>query len=84
MASHYRKSLPSADAALASEVFDRFCTASTMKTILGHFRHLCEILRIKPTNFPQFYPKLKVSISNILIYIDINLYVLIIFFSFKN
>lgn len=67
MATHYRKSLPSADAALASEVFDRFCTASTMKTILGHFRHLCEILRIKPTNFPQFYPKLKVSISNILL-----------------
>ncbi|XP_022161142.1 F-actin-methionine sulfoxide oxidase Mical isoform X2 [Myzus persicae] len=59
MALHYRKTLPSADAALASEVFDRFCTASTMKTILGHFRHLCEILCIKPTNFPQFYPKLK-------------------------
>lgn len=63
MASHYRKTLPSADAALASEVFDRFCTASTMKTILGHFRHLCEILCIKPTNFPQFYPKLKVSFN---------------------
>ncbi|XP_025414741.1 F-actin-monooxygenase Mical isoform X3 [Sipha flava] len=64
MASHYRKTLPSADAALASEVFDRFCTASTMKTILGHFRHLCEILRIKPTNFPQFYPKLKTMLCS--------------------
>lgn len=61
MALHYRKTLPSSDAALASEVFDRFCTATTMKTILGHFRHLCDLLRIKPTNFPQFYPKLKVS-----------------------
>jgi len=67
MASHYRKTLPSPDAALASEVFDRFCTASSMKTILGHFRHLCEILRIKPTNFPQFYPKLKVRLHFILI-----------------
>ncbi|VVC28632.1 Hypothetical protein CINCED_3A006155 [Cinara cedri] len=64
MASHYRKTLPSADAALASDVFDRFCTATTMKTILGHFRHLCEILRIKPTNFPQFYPKLKAMLCS--------------------
>ncbi|XP_050425009.1 F-actin-monooxygenase Mical isoform X2 [Adelges cooleyi] len=64
MASHYRKSLPTADAALASDIFDRFCTASTMKTILGHFRHLCEILRIKPTNFPQFYPKLRTMLCS--------------------
>ncbi|XP_050523688.1 F-actin-monooxygenase Mical isoform X2 [Daktulosphaira vitifoliae] len=64
MASHYRKSLPSADVALASDIFDRFCTATTMKTILGHFRHLCEILRIKPTNFPQFYPKLRTMLCS--------------------
>ena len=47
-------------AALASEVFDHFCHhANTLKSILRSFRYLCEILRLKPTEFPCFYPKLK-------------------------
>ncbi|XP_046391004.1 F-actin-monooxygenase MICAL3 isoform X2 [Ischnura elegans] len=45
--------------ALASEVFDRFCAANTLRTILSLHRHLCDLLRIKPTNFPQFYPKIR-------------------------
>nr|CAD7567614.1 unnamed protein product [Timema californicum] len=54
-----RKEPLSEELALASDVFDKFCNAPTLKLILGHHRHLCELLRIKPTHFPNFYPKLK-------------------------
>ncbi|XP_065351605.1 F-actin-monooxygenase Mical isoform X2 [Cloeon dipterum] len=52
-----RKSSP--DAALASDVFDQFCSASTLKTVLTLHRHLCELLRLRPAPFPHFYPQLK-------------------------
>lgn len=51
--------MASPEVAMAGEVFDQFCNATTLKSILGHFRHLCDLLKIKPTNFHQFYPKLK-------------------------
>lgn len=54
-----RKQMVSPEVAMAAEVFDQFCNAATLKSILGHFRHLCDLLKIKPTNFHQFYPKLK-------------------------
>nr|CAD7604914.1 unnamed protein product [Timema genevievae] len=54
-----RKEPLSEDLALASDVFDKFCNAPTLKLILGHYRHMCELLSIKPTHFPNFYPKLK-------------------------
>lgn len=54
-----RKQMVSPEIAMASEVFDQFCNATTLKSILGHFRHLCDLLKIKPTNVSQFYPKLK-------------------------
>ncbi|KAL2744346.1 F-actin-monooxygenase mical2b isoform X1 [Vespula maculifrons] len=49
----------SPEAAIAGEVFDQFCNATTLKSILGHYRHLCELLKIKPNTINQFYPKLK-------------------------
>ncbi|XP_034941558.1 F-actin-monooxygenase Mical [Chelonus insularis] len=49
----------SPEVAMASEVFDLFCNATTLKTILGHFRHLCDLLNMRPNTFPQFYPKFK-------------------------
>ncbi|XP_012255532.2 F-actin-monooxygenase Mical isoform X2 [Athalia rosae] len=54
-----RKQIASPEIALANEVFDQFCNASTLKSILGHFRHLCDLLKLKPNNINQFYPKLK-------------------------
>ncbi|KAF7988560.1 hypothetical protein HCN44_001133 [Aphidius gifuensis] len=55
-----RKQTPlSPEVALANDVFDQFCNASTLKSILGHFRHLCELLNMRPNTFPQFYPKFK-------------------------
>ncbi|XP_057333718.1 protein-methionine sulfoxide oxidase mical3a isoform X7 [Microplitis mediator] len=55
-----RKALvASPEVAMASEVFDLFCNAATLKSILGHFRHLCDLLNMRPNAFPQFYPKFK-------------------------
>lgn len=50
----------SPESALASDIFDKFCSANTLKSILAHYRQLCSVLRIKPTHFPDFYPRLKV------------------------
>ncbi|XP_046822760.1 F-actin-monooxygenase Mical isoform X1 [Vespa crabro] len=55
----YQTTANSPEAAIASEVFDQFCNATTLKSILGHYRHLCELLKIKPNTINQFYPKLK-------------------------
>ncbi|XP_046997628.1 F-actin-monooxygenase Mical isoform X1 [Schistocerca americana] len=54
-----RKQAVPHEIALASEKFDQFCAASSLKTILGHFRELCDLLSIKPTVYSSFYPKLK-------------------------
>ncbi|XP_039287410.1 F-actin-monooxygenase Mical [Nilaparvata lugens] len=59
-----KKVAVSPEVALANDVFDQFCAASTFKSILGHHRHLCELLHIKPTNFPHFYPKLKAKLRS--------------------
>lgn len=60
----HRKPPVSPETALASEVFDQLCAATTLKAILHHHRHLCDILKIKPTNFTQFYPKLKAKLGS--------------------
>lgn len=57
-----RKSSP--DVALASDVFDQFCAASTLKTILTLHRHLCELLRLRPAPFPDFYPHLRAKLRS--------------------
>ncbi|CAA9995267.1 unnamed protein product [Nesidiocoris tenuis] len=43
----------------AAEIFDQFCSAGTLKSILNLHRQLCDILHIRPTHINQFYPKLK-------------------------
>ncbi|XP_076297907.1 molecule interacting with CasL isoform X3 [Lasioglossum baleicum] len=54
-----KQAVSSPELALANEVFNLFCNATTLKTILGHFRHLCDLLKIRPNTITQFYPKLK-------------------------
>ncbi|CAG7823578.1 unnamed protein product [Allacma fusca] len=54
----------SPESALASDIFDKFCSANTLKSILIHYRHLCSTVRIKPTHFPEFYPRLKAKLSS--------------------
>ncbi|XP_071535359.1 uncharacterized protein Mical isoform X2 [Panulirus ornatus] len=56
---HNKQGVPSPESAAAADVFEQLCAASTFKSVLHHYRHLCDVLRIKPTNFRHFYPKLK-------------------------
>nr|XP_027209346.1 protein-methionine sulfoxide oxidase mical3a-like [Penaeus vannamei] len=57
---HHKQGAPvSPDSAAAADVFEQLCTASTFKSVLYHYRLLCDVLRLKPTNFRNFYPKLK-------------------------
>lgn len=66
---HYHKSgLPatgtsamSPESALATDIFEQFIAASTFKSVLHHYRYMCDVLRLKPQNIRHFYPKLKVS-----------------------
>jgi len=51
------------DSALAGEIFDHFCNAGTLKSILRSYRYLCEVLRLKPNQLPYFYPKLKTKLK---------------------
>ncbi|XP_042866389.1 F-actin-monooxygenase Mical-like isoform X3 [Penaeus japonicus] len=57
---HHKQVAPvSPDSAAAADIFEQLCTASTFKSVLYHYRLLCDVLRLKPTNFRNFYPKLK-------------------------
>lgn len=52
------------DLTLANEIFDRFCNATTLKSILKCYRYLCEVLRVKPGPLPYFYPRLKSKLKS--------------------
>ncbi|KAI4471717.1 calponin y domain-containing protein [Holotrichia oblita] len=52
------------EGAKASDCFEQFLTASTLKTILGSYRNICEYLHLKPNVLPLFYPKLKAHINS--------------------
>ncbi|XP_071876598.1 molecule interacting with CasL isoform X2 [Bombus fervidus] len=59
-----KQTMNSAEVARANEEFDLFCNATTLKSILGHFRHLCELLKIRPNTINQFYPKLRLKLRS--------------------
>ena len=50
--------------ALANELFDQFCAASTFKSVLRTYRQMCEVLRVKPGQLPQFYPRIKSKLKS--------------------
>ena len=50
----------SPESAQAAEIFDKFIAASTFKLVLQNYQLMCNVLRLRPTNIRQFYPKLKV------------------------
>ncbi|ODN00593.1 Protein-methionine sulfoxide oxidase Mical [Orchesella cincta] len=52
------------DQALASDTFDKFCNASTLKDILGLYRQLCSVCKLVPTNFHEFFPKIRGKIPS--------------------
>lgn len=51
-------------AALAAEMFDHFCSAVTMRQILGLYRNMCDTIGLRPAPLNEFYPKLKTKIKN--------------------
>lgn len=61
---HRKQTMSSTEIAKANEEFDLFCNATTLKSILGHYRHLCDLLRIRPNVINQFYPKLKAKLRS--------------------
>ncbi|KAK7067265.1 [F-actin]-monooxygenase mical3 [Halocaridina rubra] len=56
---HKPATAPSPESAAAADIFEQLCAASTFKSVLHHYRLLCDVLKIKPTNIRNFYPKLK-------------------------
>lgn len=56
------------DQALASDTFDKFCNASTLKDILALYRQLCSVCKLVPTNFQEFFPKIRVRFFNFFIF----------------
>ena len=50
--------------ALAAEIFDHFCSATTMRQILGLYRNMCDTVGLRPGPLNEFYPKLKTKIKN--------------------
>lgn len=51
-------------AARAAEIFDYFCSASTMQKVLGSYRSMCDTIGLRPGPLNEFYPKLKTKIKN--------------------
>lgn len=50
--------------ALAAEIFDHFCVATTMRQILGLYRNMSDAIGLRPSPLNEFYPKLKAKIKN--------------------
>lgn len=59
-----RGAATSPESAMASELFDQFVSAATFKSVLATYRQLCELLRLKPTNITNFYPRLKAKLHS--------------------
>lgn len=51
-------------AALAAEMFDHFCSATTMRQILGLHRNMLDTINLRPGPLNEFYPKLKTKIKS--------------------
>lgn len=51
-------------AALAAEMFDHFCAATTMRQVLGLYRNITDLLQLRAGPLNDFYPKLKAKVKN--------------------
>lgn len=51
-------------AALAADMFDHFCSATTIRSILGLYRNMCDTINLRPGPLNEFYPILKSKIRN--------------------
>lgn len=51
-------------AALAAEMFDLFCVATTMRQTLGLYRNICDTVGLRAAPYNDFYPKLKQKVRS--------------------
>ena len=49
----------SPESSQAADVFEKFIAAGTFKSVLSHYRHMCELLKLRPNSIKHFYPKLR-------------------------
>ncbi|XP_055677351.1 F-actin-monooxygenase Mical isoform X1 [Lutzomyia longipalpis] len=52
------------NAKLAAEMFDHFCSVTTMRQIMGLYRNMMDAVGLRPGPLNDFYPKLKAKIRN--------------------
>ena len=50
--------------AAAAKHFEKFYESEVFADILDNFASVCELLKVQPGNFVNFYPELKVRQSN--------------------
>ena len=50
--------------AAAAKHFEKFYESEVFSDILDNFASVCELLKVQPGNFVNFYPELKVKQSN--------------------
>lgn len=55
--------LPPASQLLAEQLFEDFCAANSLKTILGLFHKFCECVKLRPNDYRTFYTRLKERMS---------------------
>ncbi|KAF2352752.1 FAD-binding domain, partial [Trinorchestia longiramus] len=54
----------SPETAQAADVLEKFIAASTFKSVVHHHRQICELLKLRPANIRQFYPKLRAKLKS--------------------
>uniref|UniRef100_A0A336MWJ0 F-actin monooxygenase n=1 Tax=Culicoides sonorensis TaxID=179676 RepID=A0A336MWJ0_CULSO len=64
MEQHQQLIMENDQAALATEMFDHFCSATTMRQILGLSRNMLDAINLRPGPLNEFYPKLKSKIKS--------------------
>nr|CAI5821324.1 unnamed protein product [Callosobruchus analis] len=60
----WTRSVSGQNAAMASEYFEQFVNASSLKHVLGYYRGIIDNLHLRPTVFTQFYPKLRANLTS--------------------
>ena len=46
--------------ARAADYLDKLCGADSPESVMSLHKQLCDVINVKPTNFPDFFPKVMV------------------------
>ncbi|CAG7733365.1 unnamed protein product [Allacma fusca] len=50
--------------AQAVDYFDKFCAADSLESIMSLYKKLSDVIDVKPTNFPDFFPKVMATLTS--------------------